>query len=254
MLFSEGKVNLPINLGQINHFTTGTLTHNLSDSTLNMNVVMELKFHFNPLSLEAMANDITQKPGLLNVDLNRKIYSKYLYERLEPSEAQTNINQIRLFGAMTQIPSSMESSITFSELRMRWDPVNKSFVSNGKLGIGTIGYTQINKKVDGFIEIYKRNTGDWIIIYIEVEPDKYYVFNYARGSMQVSSHNPLFNDPINNMRTRERSVKVKAGQIPYNFVVGTRRELQRARERYYEITGKVLDESEVNQENQVWRF
>lgn len=249
MLFSEGKVNLPINLGQITHFTTGTLTHNLSDSTLNMDVVLALKFHFNPLSLEAMANDIIQKSGLLNVDLNRKIYSKYLYERLEPGEAQTNINQIRLFGNMTQIPSSMESTITFSELRMRWDPVNKSFVSNGKLGIGTIGNIQVNKKVDGFIEIYKRNTGDWIVIYLELEPDKYYVFNYARGSMQVSSHNPLFNDPINNMRTRERSVKVKAGQIPFNFVVGTRRELQRARERYYEITGKIPDESEVNQGN-----
>ncbi|MDD2196025.1 MAG: hypothetical protein PHW91_02435, partial [Bacteroidales bacterium] len=68
-------------------------------------------------------------------------------------------------------------------------------------------------------------------------------------SMQVSSHNPLFNDPINNMRARERRIKVKAGQIPFNFVVGTRRELQRARERYYEITGKIPDESEVNQGN-----
>ncbi|MDY0197515.1 MAG: hypothetical protein RBR68_06845 [Tenuifilaceae bacterium] len=250
VLFSEGRVNLPINLGQINHFSTGTLSHNLKDSILNMDVVLALKFHFNTLALDAMANEIREKSGLLNVDLNRKIYSKYLYERLEPGEAQTGMNQIRLFGAMTQIPISMESTITFSELRMRWDPINKSFVSNGKLGIGTIGNIQVNKKVDGFIEIYKRNTGDWMIIYLELEPDKYYVFNYARGSMQVSSHNTLFNEPINKMRARERRVKVKAGEIPFNFVVGTRRELQRARDRYYEITGKIATESEVNQDSQ----
>ena len=108
----------------------------------------------------------------------------------------------------------------------------------------------ISKKVDGFIEIYKRNTGDWMIMYLELEPNKYYVFNYARGSMQVSSHNTLFNEPINKMRARERRVKVKAGEIPFNFVVGTRRELQRARDRYYEITGKIATESEVNQDSQ----
>ncbi len=250
MLFSEGKVNLPINLGQINHFTTGTLTHNLNDSVLNMDVVMSLKFHFNQLSLEAMANDINLKSGLQNVDLNRKIYAKHLYERLEPGEAQTAVNQIRLFGAMTQIPANMESTISFSELKMRWDPINKSFVSNGRLGIGTIGNIQINKKVNGFIEIYKRNTGDWMIIYLELEPDKYYVFNYARGSMQVSSHNSLFTEPINDMRARERRVKVKAGQIPFNFVVGTKRELQRARERYNELTGKANTETSEDKINE----
>jgi hypothetical protein len=197
-----------------------------------------------------MANDINLKSGLQNVDLNRKIYAKHLYERLEPGEAQTAVNQIRLFGAMTQIPANMESTISFSELKMRWDPINKSFVSNGRLGIGTIGNIQINKKVNGFIEIYKRNTGDWMIIYLELEPDKYYVFNYARGSMQVSSHNSLFTEPINDMRARERRVKVKAGQIPFNFVVGTKRELQRARERYNELTGKANTETSEDKINE----
>ncbi len=240
-LISEGSVNLPINLGQIGHITHGNLTHNLNDSTLNLDVVMGLKFHFNTESLEAISNDIAQTSGLMNVDLNRKIYFNYLHERLGAGEALKGINQIRLFGALSQIHPDMASTITFADLKMRWDPVNRSFVSRGKLGIGTIGNVQVNKKVDGFIELYKTNTGDRMIIYLELGKDKYYVFHYARGSMQASSHNPLFTEPINKMKPRERKVKVKAGQIPYNFVVGTRRELDRARLRYDELIGRGVE-------------
>ncbi|PKP35564.1 MAG: hypothetical protein CVT98_10105, partial [Bacteroidetes bacterium HGW-Bacteroidetes-15] len=161
-----------------------------------------------------------------------------LYERVEQVEANTAINQIKLFGAMTQIPKGLESTISFHELKMKWDHKNRSFVSNGKIGIGNLGNTQVNKKVDGFVEIIKRNTGDWMMIYIELSPDKYYVFYYVRGAMQVSSHNSMFTDPINALKNRDRRIKVKAGQIPFNYLVGTRRELQRARDRYLEITGK----------------
>lgn len=244
MLFSEGEVKLPVNLGQIKHTTSGSLTHILADSILNMDLVLALSFHFNQLSLEAMANEMATLPELKTVDLNRKIYHKYLHQELEKGEAQTVKNQINLFGAPTQIPKGIESSITFADLKMTWDQKNTSFVSKGKIGVGTIGGMQVNKFVDGFVEIYKRNTGDWMIIYLELSPDKYYVFYYARGAMQVSSHNPLFTDPIKDMRTRERRVRVPAGQIPYNFVVGTRRELQRAQERYNQLRGRNVENVE----------
>ncbi|MDX9845737.1 MAG: hypothetical protein RBT74_02030 [Tenuifilaceae bacterium] len=245
MLFSEGQVNIPVNLGQMKHISSGGLTHLLADSILNMDLVLALQFHFNQQSLEAMATDILAQPGLGGTDQSRKVFHKYLYQVADPKDAQTAINQINLFGAMTQLPKGLESSITFSELKLRWDHKNTSFVSNGKIGIGSIGGIQVNKKVDGFVEIIKRNTGDWMMIYLELAPEKYYVFYYVRGALQVSSHNSLFTDPIKEMKSRDRRVKVKAGQIPYNFVVGTRRELQRAQERYNQLLGRPVEENSV---------
>ena len=237
MLFSEGEVKLPVNLGQIKHTASGSLTHILADSILNMDIVLALNFHFNQLSLEAMANEISTQTELAGVDQNRKVYQKYLRQQLSPGDAQKAISQINLFGAMTEIPKGLESTITFADLKMTWDQSNTSFISKGKIGVGSIGGIQVNKLVNGFVEIYKRNTGDWMIAYLELSPDKYYVFYYNRGAMQVSSHNALFTDPIKEMRTRERRVKVPAGQIPYNFVVGTRRELQKAQDRQPERAG-----------------
>ena len=46
------------------------------------------------------------------------------------------------------------------------------------------------------------------------------------------------------MKNRDRRIKVKPGQIPYNFLVGTRRELQRARDRYAEILGIKTNEDD----------
>lgn len=246
LLFSEGVVKIPVNLGQIKHVSTGMLTHNIVDSTLNMDIALSLNFLFNQVSLDAMANEILTQGGLSSVDLNRKLFHKHIYELVEPEEANTAINQIKLFGTMTELPKGLESTISFSELKMKWNHKNRSFVSDGKIGIGNIGNIQVNKKVDGFVEIIKRNTGDWMMIYIELSPEKYYVFYYVRGSLQVSSHNPLFTDPIDAMKNREKRIKVKPGQIPFNFLVGTRRELQRARERYNQILGITSVDSETN--------
>ncbi|MDY0199962.1 MAG: hypothetical protein RBR40_03130 [Tenuifilaceae bacterium] len=249
MLISEGEIELPINLGQIKHISSGSATHLVADSMLNLDVVLALNFHFNQLSLEAMANDILLYKELANSDQSRKIFKNYLYQQASPEDAKTAVNQISLFGAMTQLPKGLESTITFNELKMYWDQKNTSFVSKDKIGIGTIGGIQVNKKVNGFVEIIKRNTGDWMMIYIELSPDKYYVFYYTRGAMQVSSHNSLFTDPINSMKSRARRVRVKAGQIPFNFVVGTRRELQRAQDRYNVLTGKAVEQNNENEEN-----
>lgn len=247
ILFSEGTVKFPVNLGQIKNYTTGNLVHKLEDSTLTMDLILSLDFHFNQQSLETMANEIISHPGLSNVDLNRKIFHKALYERTTPAEALAAVNQIKIFGAMSQLPSGFQNTITFSDLKMKWDPSNRSFVSYGKIGIGTIGNISVNKKVDGFIEILKRNTGDWMMMYLQITPEKYYVFYYVKGSMQVSSHNAAFTDPIKAMKSRDRRVKVKAGQIPYNFVVGTKRELQRVRERYSQLTGISFSEDEYEE-------
>jgi hypothetical protein len=237
LLFSEGTVQFPVNLGQIKNYTTGNLIHKLEDSTLTMDLILSFDFHFNQVSLEAMANEIITHPGLPGVDLNRKVFQKALYERSTPREAEAAINQIKLFGAMSQIPSGFQNTITFADIKMKWDPLNRSFVSYGKIGIGTIGNIQVNKRVDGFVEILKLNTGDRMMMYLELAPNKYYVFYYVRGSMQVSSHNPAFTDPIKEMKSKDRKVKVKLGQIPYNFVVGTKRELETVRARYQKLSG-----------------
>lgn len=236
-LFSEGTLNFPVKLGEVKYFSSGSTIHKLADSTITMDMVLALDFHFNPTSLSFMASDILASSGLISADLNTKQFDKYLQTRALPKDAAIIRNQIKLFGAISQTPPELQSTITFTDVRFKWDQKSRTFVSVGKLGIGTIGNTQVNKKVNGFIEIISRSSGDWMTIYIEPTPSTYYFFYYVRGSMQVGSHSPMFTDPIKQMKSRERKVKVKLGQIPYNFTVASKREINKLKERYNVIRG-----------------
>ena len=177
-----------------------------------------------------------------------------LYQSIEPKDAATALSQITLFGAPTEIPKGTESSITLAEVKLKWNQRTRSFISSGKIGIGTIGNIQVNKKIKGFIEIVKRRSGDFMTLYFDLGEDKYYVFSYTKGSMQVSSNNDAFVSPIQMMKTSDRKVKVPLGQQKYNFLIGTRAGLNVARERYRQLqmgdeSNNVLNEMEKESKN-----
>lgn len=253
-MFGDGKINLPINLGQVKLIPTGSIIHRLEENLLTLDMVLQFNFHFNQKSLEAMAADLNQYPMLEGIDLKRKIYRKTLYERINPREATIAMNQINLFGAMSQIPEEFESTITLAEIKMRWNPKTQSFISSGKIGVGSIGSFQVNKKVNGFLEIVRRRSGDFMTLYLHLAEDKYYVFTYTKGSMQVSSHNLAFVDPIKQQKANERRARVAPGQQKYYYLIGTNRELSMARQRYKQIqdgedSSDILDEVEKQDVN-----
>lgn len=247
-MFGEGSIKLPIELGQVTLKANGSLIHKLEDNSLSLDVILQLNFFFNQKSLEAMASDLNSLIALDKVDLSRKIIKKTLYECIDPKDATTALSQIKLFGAPTQMPKGFESTITLADLKLKWNQKTRSFISNGKIGIGTVGNIQINKKVNGFIEITKRRSGDFMTLYINLGEDKYYVFTYTKGSMQVNSHNPEFINPISAQKSSERKVKVTLGKQKYYYLVGTSSELNKARIRYKQIIGG--DESSVENKDE----
>ncbi|NVO11985.1 MAG: hypothetical protein HXX16_18650 [Bacteroidales bacterium] len=235
MLFGEGNIILPINLGQVKLKLNGSLIHKLEDNSLALDAYLQINFFFNQPSLVVMAADLNSFPMLDKVDLSRKLIKKTYYALAEVKEVTDAISQIGLFGAPTVTPKGLESTITLADLKLKWNPRTNSFISVGKIGIGTIGNIQVNKKVNGYIEIYKRRSGDFMTLYLHLGEEKYYVFTYTKGAMQVSSDNTLFTDPIKLMKSRDRKVKVPLGQQKYNFLVGTRNELNFARKRYKQL-------------------
>ena len=232
MMFGDGKIILPIELGQVKLKANGSLIHKLEDNSLSLDAILQINFFFNQKSLEAMATDLNSFPLLDKVDLSRKIVKKVLYESVEPKDAAIALSQINLFGAPTQTPKGLESTITLAEVKLKWNQRTRSFISSGKLGIGTIGNIQVNKKLNGYIEIVKRRSGDFMTLYFDLGDDKYYVFSYTKGAMQVSSNNDAFVSPIKLLKSSDRKVKVPLGQQKYNYLIGTSTGLNAARERY----------------------
>ena len=235
MTFGEGAVQLPVNLGQIKLKNYGSLIHKMEENDLSLDLIVQLNFHFNSKALEAMAAELNGAITLDKVDLGRKLYKKALYEWIDSSQIKTALNQLTLFGSFSQIPKGYEATMVLSEVKLKWDPIRKSFYSKGKIGIGTVGNIQINKFVNGYFEIFKRRSGDLMTLYIHLGDDKYYVFTYTKSVMQVSSSNPDFILPIKTQKSSEQKVKVRPGQPGYRFLLGTKKDLDIARERYKQL-------------------
>jgi hypothetical protein len=246
-VFEEGNVVLPIDLERIQTKIYGSTIHKLKTNEATINAIIKFDFHFNQKSLEAMANQIGGAITAEQVDLKRKLYRKMLYDWLTPDELPLVLNQISLFGAPTQTPKSLESTITLADVKLKWDAKRKSFVSEGKLGIGTIGNIQVNRYVNGFLEFYKGRNRDWMILHIHLGDNEYYSFYYVNGVMYVNATNPEFYNPIDMQKARERRVKADKRGRSFKYMIGSKRELNRALKRYKEIAFGIKSDAKDNE-------
>jgi hypothetical protein len=103
---------------------------------------------------------------------------------------------------------------------MRWNNESNSWMSVGKIGIGSINNTQINKRVDGLIELQIKRSGDIMDIYLQLDRRTWYYFGYTRGVMQIHSSNSEFLDKIKKLKTADRRMKTTGGES-FIYMVST---------------------------------
>ena len=92
-------------------------------------------------------------------------------------------------------------------------------MSYGDIGIANINKNQIMKYVKGKIVISKKLTGNDITIYLQLDKDNYYYFNYKKGLMKVFSSNENFNKIVSETKKDETKSKVK-GKPDYQYMLG----------------------------------
>ena len=108
---------------------------------------------------------------------------------------------------------------------MTWVQETRSFRYNGKVGIGNIGTTQINKKVDAYIEFVEKGSGDIFDMYLMVDRNTWYYIAYSPGGLQVLSSNNEFNSIVFNLKLADRRIKAKVGQAKYSYSLAAQRRL-----------------------------
>jgi hypothetical protein len=88
------------------------------------------------------------------------------------------------------------------------------------MGIASINSTQVNKRVNGLIEIQVRRSGDICDIYLEADRRNWYYFGYTRGVMQIHSASSQVLDRIKDLNNRQRRLQAQGGES-YIFMIST---------------------------------
>ncbi len=219
-LYGEGRLDLGADLGQVQLMTLGNAYHDINANITRLDVILGMDFFIDDKVIDLMAYELDSIPNLQATDLNDETYTKSITELIGKDEFDALKSEMSLFGLIEEVPEQLRHTIMFSELNLRWDDESNSWKSIGKIGIASINNTQINKRVNGLIELQIRRSGDICDIYLEIDRRTWYYFGYTRGVMQIHSSNSQFLNEIKELKNKDRRMKVKTG-TSYIYMVST---------------------------------
>jgi len=222
-LYGEGKMDFGVNLGQLKTTPVGNIHHDLVKNEIKLDLMILLDFYFTDNALDKMAKMMLEDEELDLADFDRPEYEKGLQELVGKETAGKLIADMTLYGSFKRFPSELNKSMFLTDVKMIWNPKTESYQSSGEIAIGNILKKQINKTVDGHIEIIKKRSGDILNIYLELDPENWYFFNYQRGLMQAISSDKEFNAAIIEVKPDKRKYKHQKGEAPYQFMFSNER-------------------------------
>jgi hypothetical protein len=248
----EGQIKFGVDLGQLKLKAFGKIDEDLEKNEIYLRCSMSIEFMMLDKSMQFMAKTIDSiAANGSKVDIKSKYFLRNYGYWLDSAKFSNFYDTIP--KTEKDLPEEFSTNLFISDVKFIWDDVENSYRSVGKIGIGYIAKKQINKYVDGYIEIYRRRSGNKMDIYLQVDDNTFYYFGYTRSTMQVlSSDQPGFNQPIHDMKDADRSMKVERNQIPYTFLISTSRKMELLKKRWkaFQLNGVQKVQEQIKPEEQ----
>ncbi len=220
-VYGEGKMNLGSDLGQVKLQPVGNATHNTVTQQTDFDLVIALDFFMSDKAMDVLVEDINASTSFAGTEAARPTFQRALNELVGKEKADKLISQLTLYGAYKKFPDELKYTFFFTDVKMTWNQKTKSYISNGKLGLGSIDKTQINKFVPGTIMLERKKSGDVLSIYLELDNSKWYTFRYSNGVMLVYSSNEKFTTIIKEVKDEDKKKEGEKGQKSYKYTLGS---------------------------------
>lgn len=141
---------------------------------------------------------------------------------------------LKSYTSLATLPA-LAKPLVFSNVNLKWSKKQKSFYSEGTLGVSNILNKDINGGFEGFMEIKKDEGGNPIFhAFFKASPEVWYYFGYEDNRLMVHSGDEMFNQII---AKKTNAAKAKVGELV--FVPGSNDEtlsfINRFRQTYYGV-------------------
>ncbi len=216
-VLGTGKINFAKKTDNIVLSSSGTIRHKLDENTVKLKVFLGIDFVFTRDALSLMAKKINSEFMLDAVDFTTSDYKKNLTEYAGIDISNEFYEDLEE-GELEDIPDTLKRTIMFSDLRLEWNTGTQSFRSIGKIGIGNINGTQINKYLEGYVEIVKKRAKQVIYIYLKIDESTWFFFKYSGGIMSGISSSDKFNEKIaKDIESITKGKKRNVSDITFNL-------------------------------------
>lgn len=219
----EGQFDFGMDLGQVKIDPVGRFIHNTAENTFSFNSMFPLDFHFSDQALKVMGENLASSPNLKPIAIQNSVYQMGIKEILGLEKADKLISELTLSGTIKKLPSELASTLVLTDVHMTWNSEDAMYVSDGLIGLASIGKEEVFAQVKGLITLTKKRGGDEMHVYLELDEDNWYYFQYSRTLMQAFSSNKEFNEIIMNEKEDDRKSKGVKGDDPFSYVLSSKR-------------------------------
>ncbi len=124
-------------------------------------------------------------------------------------------------GSFTVPEKFKETTFLLTDLQLAWDTVSHSYRSTGPIGIGFMNGKPLHKKLNAYLEMGKKRSGDYFRFYIEgSEGMEWYYFHYKKNMMYVFSSNQDFINKLMEIDGDDRKFEGEKGNV-YQYTGST---------------------------------
>ena len=204
----------------------------MEKNTVALDVMIGFDFFFHPGALKVMQSEIDSLANLPPVDVRSDNYRKMLEELPAPGKqpvaeekGKKKPEEIRLFTQFKSVPPAQKHTIFLSKVHLIWHQDTRSFISEGKIGIGNIDGYPLNVMTDGYLEIQRRRSGSSFDLYLQPTDRLYYYFAYTTGVMQAIARNRQFMTLLMQEKESKRIHKGMRGEPSYMYMPGVNRKM-----------------------------
>ncbi|MEN7548352.1 hypothetical protein AAG747_10565 [Rapidithrix thailandica] len=90
----------------------------------------------------------------------------------------------------------IKTSISIGDVRLKWSPEFSAFYSEGQLGLVSVGKTEVDAKVNGYVEIPKLEQDEVANFFFESPSGAWFFFSYQKNNVLALTSDPLLNEII----------------------------------------------------------
>lgn len=173
--------------------TIGTANKEKDDSTFTFDIMMALdmklpdecwlRFH------EILSDKASEAPSY---SVDNDAVKRNIAELLDDKKYEKVKTEIEEFGEIKQI-DELKKDLMITSMKMYYSHTLNAFVSAQPIQVATIHGKQVNRELNAYVILEKRNSGTRMALYFEITKYDYFYFEFQRGNLFVYSTDKDFN-------------------------------------------------------------
>ena len=234
----EGPVSFFHNTKDFNLTATVLGSGSLETNAIKMNSFVMVDMNIPATVYQLMATNLLELIKNESVPEGLGDQTELLYKIAdivgEKAAKDYEARSLKGYVSLNTIPA-LVNPIVLANTDLKWSQENKSFYSEGLLGLSHLGRNDINGAFEGFMEIKKNEDGAPVFhLFIKGSPESWFYFGFEDNRLMVHSSVPAVNDVV---IKKGNAGKAKVGELV--FIPGTDDEtlafINRYRQTYYGI-------------------